>query len=431
MRPGFTCVRKWLAGVMLAALALGAHGVRAAGDASAGYETVRPSLVKVWAFDRSGRPTESGTGVVVDSNAQRSLVLTASHVVAGAAGIRIDVGRDLHDLAARVMRTGPRDLTLLTVDRGGLHAARFAPRQRPVVEGNIVAVAGYVKNDELIGVVGQEPRVLFPGTISSRPENGIYLELENVHVEEGLSGGPVFDPESGEILGIVTSRTSDRRGGFADSGALVVGPFLAANDVAAGGPPPPPPQAPIRIVPPRPLPPVATLAPALVIAVPPAARDRDSGSEIVSWRGSELQPKRFVYQRGGCSIAVTVDVSSLEFVVAHQALVQPRHRGALLGITVAQRAAASGACEDVADEEPAGGAYDPTAMSFDGHHVTMRFVYAGAGGAADRFPSDASLDANLDGDTVTATVQFFARDWTGSIAIPLVRTALAAVSSTW
>ena len=231
-------MRNALATALLGVAVLFAQPARAADDASVGYGTIRPSLVKVWAFDKAGRPVQSGTGIIVDSNDRRSQVITASHVLAGAASIRIDVSRDLHDLVARVQRTGPRDLTLLTVERGGLRAARFAPRSRAVVEGNMVAVAGYVKNDELIGVVGQEPRVLFPGTVSSRPENGLYLELENVHIEEGLSGGAVFDPGSGAILGIITSRTSDRRGGFADSGALVVVPFLEANSIAAAPSPP-------------------------------------------------------------------------------------------------------------------------------------------------------------------------------------------------
>ena len=77
---------------------------------------------------RSGSGRDSGTGIVVDSGDHRSHVLTATHVVAGAASIRIDVNRDAHDLSARVERTGPRDLTLLAVERGGLRAARFAPR---------------------------------------------------------------------------------------------------------------------------------------------------------------------------------------------------------------------------------------------------------------------------------------------------------------
>jgi hypothetical protein len=314
-----------------------------------------------------------------------------------------------------------------------------------------------VKNDELIGVVGQEPRVLYPGTVSSRPENGVYLELENVHIEEGLSGGAVFDPATGEVLGIVTSRTSDSRGGFADSGALVVMPFLQANDVAAGGPPAvphvtatsqpivvlvaeTPSPRPLPALPVRPLPlllpqlrplPVPPLQAALAVSVPRDTGGGAPGAGIVSWQAGVAQPQRFVYVRAGCRIAVTIDVSSLQFIVSHQALVPPHHRGALLGITLQRRAAATDACANVADSEPADGGYDPIAMSFDGHHVTMRFVYAGDPDNVDRFPSDASLDADLDGDAVTATVQFFDRDWTGTIALPLARTSLASVSSNW
>jgi S1-C subfamily serine protease len=442
MPPGSTFVRKLFASTLLIALMLGAHAVRASDDASAGYGAVRPSLVKVWAFDRSGRPTQSGSGIVVDSNAQRSLVLTASHVVSGAASIRVDLSREQHDIIAHVERTGPRDLTLLSIERGGLHAARFAPRTHPVVEGNLVAVAGYVKKDELIGIVGQEPRVLFPGTIASRPENGLYLELENVHIEEGLSGGAVFDPGTGEILGIVTSRTSDQRGGFADSGTLVVVPFLKANNVDAVEPPPVPHVAAIvRLAPapPVPVPPVVAIASPAVLprpvptlqAVLTVTAPRDPDGAVVSWQAGQAQPQRFVFVRAGCRIAVTIDVDSLQFVVAHAALVQPHHRGALLGITLQQRAAATDACANVADAEPSDAAYDPTAMSFDGHHVTMRFVYAGDPANSDRFPSDASLDADLSGDSVTATVQFFDRDWSGSFALPLARTALASVSSSW
>ena len=267
--------------------------------------------------------------------------------------------------------------------------SRASPRERaPVVEGNLVAVAGYVKNDELIGVVGQEPRILFPGTVASRPDNGLYLELENVHIEEGLSGGAVFDPGTGDVLGIVTSRTSDRRGGFADSAALVVLPFLEASNVAvsltrpvthaapkpravAVATPPPPLRLPLPSPPPR----SASArhhsagdAAALVpIARPRAVRAasaircsrsfpprprvqrrlrrhrplrslrlsvpaRDLTGEIVSWQAGQAAPSRFVYTRAGCRMAVTIDVRNLQFIVAHEALVPPHRRGALLGI---------------------------------------------------------------------------------------------------
>jgi hypothetical protein len=449
--------------VLLALLSF-AHRVEAANDASVGYETIRPSLVKVWAFDRSGKPDQSGTGVIVDSDDRVTHILTATHVVAGAASIRIDVSRDVHDLVARVERNGPRDLTLLTVDRGGLRSARFAPRTRAVVEGNLVAVAGYVKNDELIGIVGQEPRILFPGTVAARPDNGLYLELENVHIEEGLSGGAVFDPATGDVLGIVTSRTSDRRGGFADSGAFVVLPFLNANRIAGVQPPPAPPAravlaaAPPRItVPPHlsapqhldalplplplPLPRVAAALslPSFVPRPMPTATllsvigkiTAQPANGIVAWQAQNAQPKRFVVVRGGCRIALTIDVQTLQFVIAHQALVTPRNHGSLFAIALQQRAGTGLRCDNVDDTEPMNGSYAPTAMAYDGHHVTMRFTYAGDAEDRDLFPADASLDADLDGDAVTATVSFFANDWNGSISLPLAHTPLAAVSSTW
>jgi S1-C subfamily serine protease len=411
----------------------------AADDASAGYEAIRPALVKVWAFDRTGRPQASGTGIVVDSSGGRSLVLTATHVVAGAAAIRIDVSRDLHDLPAQVERTGPRDLTLLAVEHGGLRTARFAPAAHPVVEGNVVAVAGYVKNDELIGVGGQAPRVLFPGTVSSRPDDGMYLELENVQIEEGLSGGAVFDPQTGDVLGVVTSRTSDGRGGFADSGALVVVPFLAGNHIAVAAMPAP--RVVVQAATPRPLPaltpgplpvarpiplPAATLQASVVVAsVSPVQ------TGIASWQAGDVPAKRFEYLHAGCGVALTIRVQTLEFVVAHQALVPPQRPGRLLAITLGRSATGAPACAGVAADASLDASYAATAMSFDGHHVTMRFTYAGDPANAALFPGDASVDADLDADVATATVQFFGDDWEGAIDVPLTRTALASVSDAW
>jgi hypothetical protein len=451
-------VRKRCAAGLLACalLASGAARAFASDDASAGYEAIRPSLVKVWAFDAGGRPIASGTGLVVASGDRTSSVLTASHVIAGAASLRVDVSSDLHDLAARVQRAGPRDLTLLSVERGGLHAARFAPAAHAVVSGNLVAVAGYVKNDELIGVAGQQPRVLFPGTVSARPDDGAYLELENVHVEEGLSGGPVFDPVSGEVLGIITSRTTDARGGFADSAALVVLPFLDGIHVAvnvagvrapAAAPPPPrivvaarvsppPPMTPLALPPPivRPVPspPVAApVAKPVPVATVVASLAGGPPGDIASWQAGQSTPKRFTYVVDGCTTAVVVAVRTLQFVVAHHALVPPHQPGALLDLGLRKRVLPGGTCTDVPSTQQALGAYEATAMSFDGRHVTMRFTFAGDPSDAGLFPSDASLDADLDDAGATATLQFFDRNWTGALAVPLGRTALASVSSGW
>lgn len=428
MPRGSICVRERcalaLAIVVMIAFARGAYG---ADDAAAGYANVRPSLVKVWAFDAHGRPFESGSGIVIVSNASRSLVLTAAHVVAGASAITVDIDRDRHDIPAHLQERGPRDLALLAVDRGGLVPATFAPRSRAVVEGNLIAVAGFVKHDELIGIVGQEPRLLYPGTISSRPDDGAYLELENVHIEEGLSGGPVFDPDTGDVLGIVTSRTSDQRGGFADSGALVVVPFLASNAIAlrersgrtvvliAPAPTPTPRPHPAATIAPRPAAkPVVTAPPVVVLAAPKATPDPPAAHV---WDARDASPHRIDYTDNGCAIALSLSIADLTFGASTD--------DARLTLRVARRVASTAACADLADSDPSNGTYRAAAASFDGRHVTVRFQFVAGDNpnAADTtiFPADVSLDANLDAAPVIAHVQLMDADWDDALDVTASR----------
>jgi hypothetical protein len=422
-----TCVRsrRAIALIVLVAIAFARAGARA-DDAAAGYAAVRPSLVKVWAFDVQGHPVDSGSGFVIVSNASRSLVLTAEHVVASAASITIDIDRDRHDIPAHVQQRGPRDLAVLLVDRGGLTPATFAPRSRAVVEGNLIAVAGFVKHDELIGVVGQEPRLLYPGTISSRPDDGAYLELENVHIEEGLSGGPVFDPDTGEVLGIVTSRTSDQRGGFADSADLVVLPFLAASAIAyrvrgprivalAPASPAPKPSAPAKPAVPsaRATPKfvaLPTAKPLVVLASMPRPSPSPTTPPVAvprMWDAHDDGAHRIAYDRDGCAIVLSLAVERLVFGESTS--------DARLTLRVARRVAPVAACADVAESNASDGAYRATASSFDGRHLTVRFHYAADddANAADAalFPADVSLDADLDTAPVTAHMQLMDTDW--------------------
>jgi hypothetical protein len=205
----------------------------------------------------------------------------------------------------------------------------------------------------------------------------------------------------------------------------------------AKAPPPLPPAARPAPIVYDPLQPVFSGPPARLVAVATfeapvvPAPPRDLGGDIVSWQAGQSTPSRFIFTRFGCRVAVTIGVRNLQFIVAHQALVQPHRRGALLGITLQQRAASTNACADVADVQPSDGAYEPTAMSYTGRHVTMRFAYAGDPNLSDLFPSDVSLDADVGGEGASATLQFFDEDWTGSIAVPLARTSLASVSSSW
>jgi len=88
---------------------------------------------------------------------------------------------------------------------------------------------------------------------------------------------------------------------------------------------------------------------------------------------------------------------------------------AKLTLRVARRVAPVAACADVADSNASDGTYRATASSFDGRHLTVRFHHAAGDdpSAADAalFPSDVSLDADLDTAPVTAHMQLMDADW--------------------
>lgn len=248
-------------------------------DASAGYAKIKPALVKIWSMDAAGKYIDSGSGFIVSSDARGSLVMTAEHVVAGAAKISVDLGPAAHDLRARVVaRDHSWDTALLRLDRGSLRSVTFAS-SRSLVEGKTVAAAGYFKQDDQIGFTGQEPRLLYPGTISALARAGKVLALGNMTLEHGMSGAPVFDPEDGTVIAMVESSTADGRGGYALADPMVVS-FLAEHAVsvalAEGAPRPaaaaPRPAAtppkPIATPPPHPVSVVRTAAP-LQVAVAP------------------------------------------------------------------------------------------------------------------------------------------------------------------
>ena len=224
----------------------------AADDASIGYAKIKPSLVKIWALDGNGKPIQSGTGFVVASDKGGSLILTSAHTVLNAAKIIVNIPGQARDITAHLKSVGPVDTAMLDIEEPNLTPVRFVARDRVLREGSYVAVAGFLKNDESIEIAGLVPRVLYPGTISSLPSSGRFIDLANLNIEEGLSGSPVFEPRSGEVIGMIDTRDTNRqeRGGYAISAPLVLSPFFDDQNVSVAyeaetttQPTPPPPQA--------------------------------------------------------------------------------------------------------------------------------------------------------------------------------------------
>ena len=218
---------------LLIAMALVSRAAFAADDASIGYAKIKPSLVKIWALDGNGKPIQSGTGFVVASDKGGSLVLTSAHTVMKAAKIIVNVPGQARDIDAHLKSVGPVDTAMLKIDEPNLTPVRFVSQDHALHEGSYVAVAGFLKNDESIEIAGLVPRVLYPGTISSLPSNGRFIDLANLNIEEGLSGSPVFEPRTGEVVGMIDTRDTNRqeRGGYAISGPLVLSPFFEDQKV--------------------------------------------------------------------------------------------------------------------------------------------------------------------------------------------------------
>jgi S1-C subfamily serine protease len=228
-----------VAGVAGGALALALRGgggdratvttvVRSGGDASAGFDPValyagsRDGVVTIEATFGVDDQT-AGSGFVV--NAQRGLIVTASHVVARAKagstsateattvsivlddGTRADVrvlGYDLFE-----------DTALLQVAPGklGLRALTLG-RARSLHVGDPVAVIGSPFENRAslsTGVVSQLDRqITAPGVCF--PTTGVVQT--DAAVNPGNSGGPLLDG-NGAVVGMVTAINPDARGGVA------------------------------------------------------------------------------------------------------------------------------------------------------------------------------------------------------------------------
>jgi|GEM_PF-6211317 S1-C subfamily serine protease len=253
------------------AMALVCRAASAADDASGGYAKIKPSLVKIWTLDENGKPIQSGTGFVVASDAGGSLILTSAHTVLHAAKLIVNVPGQARDIKARMKSIGPVDTALLAIDEPNMVPVRFVPHDRALREGSYVAVAGFLKNDESIEIAGLVPRVLYPGTISSLPSDGRFIDLANLNIEEGLSGSPVFEPRTGEVVGMIDTRATNRqeRGGYAISAPVVLTQFFEDQKVRVAYEKPTSAPAAPHVVPPPQITPPPQIAPLPQIAPPP------------------------------------------------------------------------------------------------------------------------------------------------------------------
>ncbi|HVC62458.1 MAG TPA: serine protease [Acetobacteraceae bacterium] len=142
----------------------------------------------------------AGTGFFVADG----LVMTAAHVVTACRRVEIVspfVRRSLAHVAARDTR---HDIALL--DAAGVQAPATLAIGRPTASGARVFVLGYPATAGLLipeatwGTLENDKLPRQPASLTD-PREQVWMEASQV--THGYSGGPIFDPRSGKVVGIV------------------------------------------------------------------------------------------------------------------------------------------------------------------------------------------------------------------------------------
>ena len=168
-----------------------------------------------------------GSGVVYESGAWGSRILTDAHVVADARNVRAKLGDTGPRYPVRVVATSndDDDLAILQITAANVPVAAFGTSAR-IVPGRAIGVMGYpipdaFEDEHLLPTVS-----LYAGRIASIRNGTIEID---VPIIPGESGGPVFDAQSGAVIGLAESRFDDERAiGFATP-VDVIAPFLHAH----------------------------------------------------------------------------------------------------------------------------------------------------------------------------------------------------------
>ena len=186
----------------------------------AAYEQLHPSVVlftmKIPAQDpkRKGEWDDAyGSGVVVESGSWGSRILTDAHVIDGARDLVATIGDGAHAPARVVARTGQNeDLAIVDVALRNQKAAHLGStaKLRP---GTAIGVLGYPIPDAFADEHLGRTVSLYTGRIASLRPGALEID---VPIIPGESGGPVFDVNTGDVIGIAESRFEEERAiGFA------------------------------------------------------------------------------------------------------------------------------------------------------------------------------------------------------------------------
>ncbi len=203
-----------------AALALAAVGLAAAcggGDDAVGADQVARLAGEVCTV-----PLLAGAVVVDDG-----LVLTAAHVVAGAAGpVTVRLGTGAEEAGTIVGFDPARDLAALAVPAGFGRPVELG-QAGPGVTGQILSVG---REGAVVGVRHEVLRVITATGDDIYGDGDVSRQALELAADTlpGMSGGGVFDAD-GALLGIVFAESRERPVTYAVAGAEIEA-FLAGVD---------------------------------------------------------------------------------------------------------------------------------------------------------------------------------------------------------
>ena len=178
------------------------------------FRTLKPTVVlftmKIPSDDkkRKGDLDDAyGSGVIVASGKWGSQILTVQHVIDGAHNLRVTLD-DKRSVPARVVASDAKsDIALVEIDVPNRPVAQLGA-SADLEAGTQIGVAGYPIPDEFDDEHLGTKTSLFAGRVSAlRPDA---LELD-VPVIPGESGGPVFDAQTGVVVGLAESRFDDEK----------------------------------------------------------------------------------------------------------------------------------------------------------------------------------------------------------------------------
>jgi S1-C subfamily serine protease len=197
-------------------------------EATLAYESITPSLVTVTTQRPDGGTAGLGSGVVVNAG---GAVLTALHVVDGAAPIRVEFADGTQAAAQVTARQPEHDVAVLAVDRLPEVVVPAVLAGPPPVGDTVFAVGNPLglRASLTSGVVSAIGRTITP---PAGPALEGLIQFDAA-VNPGNSGGPLLN-RAGQVVGVVTALANPANQDFFVGVGFAV-PIATAGG-AAGGP---------------------------------------------------------------------------------------------------------------------------------------------------------------------------------------------------